>query len=202
MFTGLIREVGEVVDVRSTANTAEEGLEIQVDLGSQASAATLGASIALSGVCCTATQCVDSVATFFLSPETLDKTWLGEAEIGRELNLEPALCAGEPLGGHLVQGHVDGVGLCLEPIDPSEGGELWIGVPEPLQKYCVSKGSITVDGVSLTIMGQDERGVGIAVIPHTAQATTLGRLAAGTKVHLEVDVLAKYVETMLAARGL
>ncbi|HEB52733.1 MAG TPA: riboflavin synthase, partial [bacterium] len=130
-----------------------------------------------------------------------DRTWLGEARRGTRLNLEGALRAGEPLGGHIVQGHVDGLAEVERAIDPEHGGDLWVRVPGDLQKYCVAKGSVTLDGVSLTIAELREGAVRIAIIPHTAQQTTLGRAPVGSKLHVEVDVLAKYVENMLAQRG-
>ena len=160
----------------------------------------IGDSIALSGACCTVTGRQGDVAHFHLTRETLDRTWLGRARVGDVVNLEAALKAGDPLGGHLVQGHVDGLGELSEAIDPRTGGELGVLVPQALQKYCVMKGSISIDGVSLTIAAQRDSGVSIAVIPHTAQVTTLGRKRVGAPVHVEVDVIAKYVEQMLAAR--
>lgn len=185
--------------IRATS-PAGAGLELDVDLGSLPGAIQIGDSIALSGACCTVVQWQDGVARFHLTGETLDKTWLGRARVGDVVNLEAAMRAGEPLGGHLVQGHVDGLGELSGAIDPEQGGQLEVLVPVPLQKYCVMKGSITIDGVSLTIAGQSDAAVAIAVIPHTAQVTTLGRMRVGQAVHLEVDVIAKYVEQMLAAR--
>lgn len=198
MFTGLVQAIGLVVDRVATPG----GMRLRVDLGALPGPFRLGDSIALSGVCCTVVGLDGRVAAFDLSPETLARTWLGRAAAGYPLNLEGALRAGEPLGGHLVQGHVDGVGEVVAAIDPAAGGELWARVPADLAKYCVAKGSITLDGVSLTIAGQRDGAVGIAVIPHTAQVTTLGRKRAGDLLHVEVDVIAKYVERMLAARGL
>ncbi|MBL9079794.1 MAG: riboflavin synthase [Planctomycetes bacterium] len=198
MFTGLVQAVGSVRDRVPTAT----GQRLRVDLGALAGPFRLGDSIALSGVCCTVVGLEGRVAAFDLSPETLAKTWLGGAAPGTRLNLEAALRAGDPLGGHLVQGHVDGVGAVVGAIDPATGGELWARVPADLQMYCVAKGSITLDGVSLTIAGQRDGAVGIAVIPHTAQVTTLGGKRVGEPLHVEVDVIAKYVERMLAARGL
>lgn len=176
------------------------GLDLDVDLAALAGPIRIGDSIALSGACCTVVQWQDGVARFHLTGETLDKTWLGRARVGDVVNLEAALRAGDPLGGHLVQGHVDGLGELSGAIDPEAGGQLEVLVPGPLQKYCVMKGSITVDGVSLTIAGQSQGAVAIAVIPHTAQVTTLGRKRVGEAVHIEVDVIAKYVEQMLASR--
>jgi riboflavin synthase len=199
MFTGLVQAVGTVRDQRPVPG----GSRLRVDLGALASGGPfrIGDSISLSGVCCTVIGLDGAVAAFDLSAETLQRTWLGKAGSGTRLNLEAALRAGDPLGGHLVQGHVDGVGEVVSAIDRA-GGELWARVPQALQRYCVEKGSITLDGVSLTIAGERDGAVGIAVIPHTAQITTLGERRAGDPLHIEVDVIAKYVEKMLAARGL
>ncbi|MBL8729642.1 MAG: riboflavin synthase [Planctomycetes bacterium] len=198
MFTGLVQAVGTVVE----RVTTPDGARLRVDLRALPGPFRLGDSIALSGVCCTVIGLDGGVAAFDLSPETLARTWLGRAAVGERLNLEGALRAGDPLGGHLVQGHVDGVGEVVLALDPRAGGELWVRVPPELQRYCVEKGSITLDGVSLTIAGQRDGAVGIAVIPHTAQVTTLGQKRVGDALHVEVDVIAKYVEQMLAARGL
>lgn len=201
MFTGLVQAMGLVTAVHPAG--AERRL--QVDLcglpgPGEGGAFRIGDSIALSGVCCTVVELQGGRATFHLSEETLHRTWLGRAANGDRLNLEGALRAGEPLGGHMVQGHVDGLGQVVTPIDRNGGGELHVSVPHDLQKYCVEKGSITLDGVSLTIAGPPGETLCIAVIPHTAQATTLGTRRAGDPVHVEVDVLAKYVERLLAAR--
>lgn len=200
MFTGLVQAIGSVTAVQVFAG----GRRLEVDLGALLAGGPprLGDSIALSGVCCTVVGLAGPVAAFDLSPETLARTWLGDAAAGTRVNLEAALRAGDPLGGHLVQGHVDGVGEVTAAIDPVGGGELEARLPGELLRYCVEKGSITLDGVSLTIAGRRGDEVRIAIIPHTAQQTTLGGLAAGAPLHVEVDVLAKYVENMLAARGL
>ncbi len=198
MFTGLVQAQGTVLAVLPVGRERR----LRVDLGGLLGPFRLGDSIALSGVCCTVVALADGVADFHLSTETLDRTWLGQAQVGQPLNLEGALRAGEPLGGHLVQGHVDGVGAVVAAIDAAAGGDLVARVPADLQRYCVEKGSITLDGVSLTIAGMQGDTVHIAVIPHTAQVTTLGRKCAGDGLHVEVDVIAKYVERMLAARGL
>lgn len=198
MFTGLVQAIGSVRQLAA----AGSGARLDVDLGALRGPFRIGDSIALSGVCCTVVGLADRVASFDLSAETLARTWLGSARAGTRLNLEGALRAGDPLGGHLVQGHVDGVGVVVAAIDPAAGGELRARVPTDLRRYCVEKGSITLDGVSLTIAGPPTDTVGIAVIPHTAAVTTLGSKRVGEALHVEVDVLAKYVETMLAARGL
>lgn len=198
MFTGLVQARGVVVAREAVGDELRLGVRIDGLHGPF----RLGDSIALSGVCCTVVELADGRATFHLTAETLQRTWLGTATVGTELNLEGALRAGEPLGGHLVQGHVDGVGWVRAAIDAVAGGELAVEVPPGLWRYCVEKGSITLDGVSLTIAGLAAGVVRIAVIPHTAAMTTLGHQQVGAPVHIEVDVLAKYVESMLAARGL
>ncbi|MBM4062401.1 MAG: riboflavin synthase [Planctomycetes bacterium] len=198
MFTGLVLGVGTVVGLQPLG--AE--LRLAVDLAGLPGPFRIGDSIALSGVCCTVIELAGRAATFHLSPETLQRTWLGAARIGTRLNLEPALRAGDPLGGHLVQGHVDGVGEVTAAIHPEAGGDLLARVPANLLAHCVEKGSIALDGISLTIAGQRGDVVRIAVIPHTAVVTTLGGRRVGDPLHVEVDVLAKYVEKMLSARGL
>ncbi|MCR9247611.1 MAG: riboflavin synthase [bacterium] len=203
MFTGLVQTIGTVTAVQDSGDARR----IDVDLGAPVATEfggtpRIGDSIALSGVCCTVVELTGHVAAFDLSAETLARTWLGQAVVGDWLNVEPALRAGDPLGGHLVQGHVDGVGEVTAAIDPAAGGEFAVRVPAELRRYCVEKGSITLDGVSLTIAGPPTDVVKIAVIPHTAAVTTLGSLPVGRAIHVEVDVLAKYVENLLAARGL
>lgn len=196
MFTGLVRSIGTVLECSKSG----DGVDLRVQLGLGDWRPPIGASIALSGVCCTVVEEGGDQALFHLSAETLRRTWLGSAAPGDRLNIEPALCAGDPLGGHIVQGHVDSVGRIHTPIDAQNGGELWVEVPDDLRRFCVEKGSITVDGVSLTIAALDGPRVMIAIIPHTAQVTTLGAAPAGAPVHLEVDVLGKYVERLLEAR--
>ncbi|MBI5850699.1 MAG: riboflavin synthase [Planctomycetes bacterium] len=199
MFTGLVQGIGTVRAFRSVGGEAD----LEVELGPLGDSLRPGDSVALSGVCCT--KVGDRPASFRLSAETLDRTWFDELVPGRRLNLEPALRAGDPLGGHLVQGHVDGVGRIAAGIDPVLGGELAVEVPGGLARYCVEKGSLAVDGVSLTIAGVAPSAEGrvivrIAVIPHTATATTLGVARVGQRVNLEVDVIGKYVERLLEAR--
>ena len=197
MFTGLIQSIGTVVDIRKSGGEADLDVQLAPET---AAGERLGGSIALAGVCCTLVALAGTVGTFHLSAETLRRTRLGELAPGARLNVECALRAGEPLGGHLVQGHVDGLGRVAVGVDPEAGGELVVEVPESLQRYCVPKGSLTVDGVSLTVAAIDGDRVTIALIPHTARMTTLGAATAGDPVHLEADVIGKYVERLLAAR--
>ena len=159
-------------------------------------AAQAGDSIAIDGVCLTVVEAVNGSLAFDVVPETRSRI----AGFGAEVNLEPALRAGDPLGGHYVQGHVDGVGRIRSVESQAEDRRMWIEAPAELLRYCVEKGSIAVAGVALTISGLGEDAFEVALIPHTLAETTLGGLGAGSEVNLEVDVLAKYVER-LACRG-
>lgn len=197
MFTGLIEGVGRVAG-RHNINDA---MELWVDLGGFAAGVEIGDSVALSGVCCTVTSLEARVATFWLSPETLRRTWFAALRVGHNLNVERCLRSGDPMGGHIVQGHVDGVGEVVGPVDPNLGGEWRVRVPDDLARYCVAKGSIALDGVSLTIASLAGSELTIALIPHTATHTTVGASRPGDPVNVEVDILAKYVERLLAARG-
>src|SRR3954453_11993367 len=189
MFTGIVREKGRVV----TAERWDDALRLVVAAG-VAAAEEVGASVAVDGVCLTVVDRSDGEAAFELSLETLSRTTLGRLQPGAEVNVEPALRVGEALGGHYVRGHVDGVGR----VRSFDGETLWLDVPEELLRYCVEKGSLTVSGVSLTIARLDDGGVAFALIPHTLAVTTLGTVAPGDPVNLEVDVLAKYVERLVA----
>ncbi len=181
MFTGIVRERGRVV--------ALDGSRLVVAASTDAG---IGDSIAVSGVCLTVVAHEDGTLAFDVSPETLSRSTLGDLAAGSEVNLEPALRAGDPLGGHIVQGHVDGVGA----FRGDAGGLTWFDAPPDLLRYCVEKGSITVDGTSLTVAGLDDGGFAVALIPLTLELTTLGTLAPGDPVNLEVDVIAKYVERL------
>ena len=196
MFTGLIEAKGRVASARKSGSE----MDLDVDLGLGPKAAAIGDSVAVSGVCCTVTGLAGSRARFRLSAETLRRTWLGDVRSGHEVNVERALRAGQPMGGHVVQGHVDGVAEVVTPVDARAGGECWLRLPRELGRYCVEKGSIALDGISLTIAALDGDRIMIAVIPHTAAVTTIGGWRRGERVHVEVDVLAKYVEKLIAAR--
>ena len=194
MFTGIVREQGTVTDL----DGGIESLALTIEAPVTAPTIELGDSVSINGVCLTAESVSPTALVFRAIPETLSRTTLGRLEVGATVNLEPALRAGEPLGGHLVQGHVDGVGTVRTTEPVGDGRRLTIDVDESLLRYCVEKGSITVEGVSLTVASLDERGFSLALIPHTLAVTTLGSLAPGDQVNLEVDVLAKYVERLLA----
>ena len=193
MFTGIVREVGRVVAVEGD----DEGLTLQVEAPRTAEALAVGDSVAVAGVCLTAEAVEDGTVRFHAVPETLARTSLGRLGPGDQVNVEPALRAGEPLGGHIVQGHVDDLGTVASLVEEGDGARLTIGAADGVLRYCVEKGSIAVDGVSLTVAALEGETFSIALVPHTLAATTLGRLAPGAPVNLEVDVLAKYVDRLL-----
>jgi riboflavin synthase len=191
MFTGLVREVGRVLSF-------EQG-RLTVEAPAAAGDAEIGDSVAIDGVCLTVVAVDGSTFAFDAVPETLARTALSTLERDSSVNLEPALRAGEPLGGHYVQGHVDGVGTVRSIERERDGKRIWFDAPADLLRYVVEKGSIAVQGASLTVATTDAAGFAVALIPHTLDVTTFGALTVGARVNLEVDVLAKYVEKLLGA---
>jgi riboflavin synthase len=198
VFTGIVRERGRV----TTVEPRGDGVRLTVAAPQTATGAAAGDSVAVSGICLTVERIDGDELRFWASPETLDRTKLGRLTAGDEVNLEPALRAGDPLGGHIVQGHVDGVGRVRETTAEGEGVRMWVDAPPEILRYCVEKGSVTVDGVSLTVAALDESGFELALVAYTLAETTLGTLPAGEEVNLEADVLGKYVDRLLAqSRG-
>jgi riboflavin synthase len=197
VFTGIVREIGRVEAVQGGA----DGIRLLVRAPDTASATAVGDSVAVSGVCLTAVDVENGSLAFDAVPATLRRSSLGGVKTGAAVNIEPALRAGEPLGGHLVQGHIDGVGRVRVLEAEGDGARLEIDASPGLTRYLVDKGSITVEGVSLTVAELDDDGFAIALVPHTLAATTLGSLSPGDEVNLEVDVLAKYVERLLGSRA-
>jgi riboflavin synthase alpha subunit len=193
MFTGIVREVGTV----AALSGGDDGVRVEIDAPATAPGVALGDSVAVNGVCLTVVAAADGRLSFDAVPETLGRTALRTLDSGSRVNLEPALRAGDPMGGHVVQGHVDGVGAVRSLEPEGDGVRIWVDAPPGVLRYLVEKGSVAVQGTSLTVAGLDERGFAIALIPHTLSATTLGGLAAGDPVNLEADVLAKYVERLL-----
>jgi riboflavin synthase len=195
MFTGIVRERGRVIAAEQNGG----GLRLRVEAPTIASAAAPGDSIAVDGCCLTVTAAADGALAFDAVPETIARTNLGRLTTGAEVNVEPALRAGEPLGGHFVQGHVDGTAR-VERLEPEgEGARLTLRLAPDLQRYCVEKGSIAVDGVSLTIAALRDDRIEIALVPFTLEHTTLGAAAPGDELNVEVDLLAKYAERLGAA---
>jgi riboflavin synthase len=192
VFTGIVREVGTVA--------AFDGSRLLVAASETAAGVAVGDSVSVSGVCLTVVEAEEGRLAFDVVPETLSRTGLGRLESGDRLNLEPALRVGDPLGGHVVQGHVDAVGRVRSVVPEEDSRRVWLDAPDTIVRYCLEKGSIAVDGVSLTVAALDDDGIEVALIPHTLEVTTLGSLEPGDEVNLEVDVLAKVVERLLAAR--
>lgn len=191
MFTGIVEARGRV----RSANG-----RLKVEAGPLAGSVAIGDSVAVNGVCLTVAELAQGDLTFDLAGETLDRTTLGSLSAGDPVNLERPVTLLTRLGGHLVQGHVDGTGT-VEHIEGGQGGTtMRISIPEALRPYLVEKGSIAVDGVSLTVAALAEGSFTVALVPHTLAATTLGTIERGHEVNLEVDVLAKYVESLLGRR--
>lgn len=192
MFTGIVEELGTVAE-RSSAGT---GARLVFDAPLTVRETKIGDSISVNGCCLTVTELDAAMGRWVATAvgETLSRTNLDAARPGDQVNLERAVTLDARLGGHLVQGHVDGVGEVLRPAP-----DLEIKAPEYLHRYLVEKGSVTVDGCSLTVVKPTDEGFTVAVIPHTSEVTTLGTRRAGDRVNLEVDMIAKYVERLLAA---
>jgi riboflavin synthase alpha subunit len=193
VFTGIVRELGRVV----SAEEREGGLALAIDAPATAAGLSPGDSLAVAGVCLTAETVTDGRVTLHAVPETLARSTLGSLHAGDDVNLEPALRAGEPLGGHYVQGHVDAVGRIRAVQAEGDGLRIHVQAPSEVLRYIVEKGSITVDGVSLTVAALAGDAFEVALVPHTLEQTTLSGLEPGDSVNLEVDVLAKYVERLL-----
>ncbi|CNE61036.1 riboflavin synthase subunit alpha [Mycobacterium tuberculosis] len=197
MFTGIVEELGEIVAIDPKGDSV--ALAIRGPLVTED--AVHGASIAVNGVCLTVVDVKDGVFTADAIKETLDKSSLGALEPGSKVNLERPVRLSDRLGGHLVQGHVDGVGAIIS----REPGERWdvvtVSLPPDLSRYLVNKGSITVDGISLTVVEAGTDRFSVALIPTTLALTTLGHKKPGDPVNLEVDVVAKYVERMMGDRS-
>jgi riboflavin synthase len=194
VFTGIVRELGVVVD----AGDAGGGRTLVVRAPETAARSGIGDSVAINGCCLTVTAIDDGAMAFHAVPETIARTTLGALEPDARVNVEPALRAGEELGGHYVQGHVDGVGRVQSVQAEGEGLRVLVEAPARVLRYCVEKGSITVDGVSLTVAELGDDAFAVALVPHTLAATTLSELSPGQEVNLEADVLAKYVERLIA----
>jgi riboflavin synthase len=196
VFTGIVKERGTVVSVAG----GDAGIRLVVEARGTAAATALGDSVSVNGVDLTATEIAGGQMTFTAGPETLARTTLGDLAQGSEVNLEPALRAGDPLGGHYVQGHVDGVCRVRSIERDGVGLRATFETPRHLIRYVVEKGSVAVHGVALTVTHVDEETFGVALIPYTLEETTLGTLAVGDELNLEVDVLGKYVERLIASR--
>ena len=190
MFTGIVEEVGRVFSIDADALVVEASTAVQ--------GLKLGDSIAVNGACLTAVELTANSFRADLSPETLRRTNLGNLSAGSAVNLERPLAAGDRMGGHVVQGHVDGTGTVRSFRPEGDGYMFRFSVPKRLMPYVVEKGFISVDGASLTVVQKGASSFTIAVIPYTLEHTILGQRQKGDRVNLEVDILAKYVESLLA----
>ena len=197
MFSGLVETTARVIAI-----TAEPGgVRIDLERPEMFDDIQIGDSIATSGCCLTVVAFDDKQMSFQAGEETLSKTILGSLSTSNLVNCERSLCLGDRIGGHLVTGHVDGVGKVVKREDNAEWSDITFESPRALLNQMASKGSITVDGVSLTLVNVNNESFSVALIPHTLEQTTLGNLQVGDAVNLETDLLAKYVERQLVARG-
>lgn len=197
MFSGIVEEMGVVKSLAPGL----AGARLSILAGIVLKDLQLGESVSVSGACLTAAEVGETDFAVDVSVETLGVTTLGTLMAGAAVNLERALRLTDRLGGHLVTGHVDGTGILRERTQAGNTLLLTLEVPESILRYCIPKGSITVDGVSLTINGVSENGVSVAIIPHTAKVTTLGIKQPGDAVNLESDLIGKYVERLLQNSG-
>jgi len=189
MFTGIITDIGRVRSVRQT----ERDRRYEIETAWDTAGIDLGASVSHAGCCLTVTEKGHGWLAVEVSDETLSKTTLGDWGEDRLINLERAARLGDELGGHIVSGHVDGLGEVLSVVQEGGSRRIEITAPEPLHRFIAAKGSITVDGVSLTVNTVEGRRFGVNIIPHTLEATTLSDLKAGDRVNLEIDMLARYL---------
>ena len=193
MFTGIVTDLGRLAAREDT----EGGLRLAIETGYDLATVETGASIACSGCCLTVVGKGEGRFSVDVSAETLSKTTLGDWRLGQAINLERSLKLGDELGGHLVYGHVDGVAT-IEAIEPEgESLRFVFAAPEALASYIAPKGSVALDGVSLTVNEVESARFGVNIIPHTARATSFGALAVGDRVNLEIDMLARYVARLL-----
>jgi riboflavin synthase len=197
MFTGIVEELGSVKVLRREAGAAR----LTISASTVLDGTVLGDSICVNGVCLTVVGLGKSEFTADVAVETLKVTNLGDLKIGAKVNLERALQLSARIGGHLVSGHVDAVGRIRGKREEGNGWRIFIDAPETVLRYVIKKGSIAIDGISLTVADVDKSGFSIAMIPHTAKLTTLGFKSIGDSVNLESDIIGKYVERLLSGRG-
>lgn len=196
MFTGIVESIGTLTAITPKG----EDVSIQVEVGSlDMSDVKLGDSIATNGVCLTVVALTERSYAADLSLETLNKSSFAHAQVGDRVNLEKAMLPTTRFGGHIVSGHVDGVGEIIERAQVGRAIEFWIALPEDICRYVAEKGSITVDGISLTVNALRHNAFKLTIIPHTSSETTIHAFRVGRQVNLEVDVMARYLERLLSA---
>jgi riboflavin synthase len=194
MFTGLVQSLAKVTQLESVG----PGVRLKLAEAKLASQASIGDSIAINGCCLTVVAIDGNRLSFDAGEETLSRTTLGEIKAGDSVNVESSLRMGDSFGGHLVSGHIDAVGTVDQRQDDADWSKFWFRVPAELTRQMASKGSVAVDGVSLTLVDVERERFSVALIPHTLQVTTLGRRQVGDRVNIETDILSKYVERQLS----
>jgi riboflavin synthase len=195
MFTGIVEATGKIARADRQSDAVTLVIATDLDPGE------VGASLAIDGTCLTVTAKTAGAVTAVVGPETLAKTTLGGLRAGDEVNLERPMRLGDRLGGHLVLGHVDATGTIQSKTPVGPAVEIWIAAPPEILRYVIIKGSIAVDGISLTVNRATETAFEVTIIPHTREATTLDRKAVGARVNLEADLIGKYVERLFEARA-
>ena len=194
MFTGIIVASGRVASITPKGGDLELGIEA---VGLKIEQLAIGDSVCVQGVCLTVTRKMDATLFFDVSLETMDKSTLGALALGAKVNLEPSLRAGDALGGHMVSGHVDAVGRLCQTVKDGRSWRLEFELPAQLARFVASKGSICIDGVSLTVNQVAAGRFDVNIIPHTAAVTTLGELRIGDPVNVEIDIIARYLERLM-----
>ena len=198
MFTGIVGEMGTIEAISAT----QDGARIRLQAPQTAPVCAIGDSVAIDGCCLTVVSVGDGALEFDAVAETLRRTTLGDLSAGDRVNVEPAMRMGDRLGGHWVQGHVDGVGEVAAIAPDGDGVRVTFSAPEAVARYTIEKGSVCVAGVSLTVAAYDDDGFTVALIPHTRAVTTLGALEPGARVNLEADLVGKYVEKLVGGAAL
>ena len=198
MFTGIVGEMGTIEAISATPG----GARLRLAAPATAPECAVGDSVAIDGCCLTAVEVDDGALEFDAVAETLRRTTLGDLRAGDQVNVEAAMRMGDRLGGHWVQGHVDGVGQVTAVAPDGDGVRVTFSAPEAVARYTIEKGSVCVAGVSLTVAAYDDDGFTVALIPHTRAVTTLGALEPGTRVNLEADLVGKYVERLVGGAAL
>lgn len=197
MFTGIVEKMGPLTGVTET----DRGRRLTIEMGDLSDDLAVGDSVAIDGTCLTVVELGEHAASFEAVTETLSRTTLGDRVVGDHLNLERPTRVGDRLDGHIVSGHVDGIGSIAAVLPEPDGSRrMTIEVPGGLRPYLIEKGSVTVDGISLTVAGLTDTGFEIALIPHTLEVTVLGTKDTGDRVNLEMDMIAKYVERLVGTR--
>lgn len=192
MFTGIIEGIGKIVKISKNTKT-RSSIQMTVDLGKHAKGLKIGQSVALNGVCLTATKLSKSNCIFEMIEETTRKTDLGNLNLGDIVNIERSLKAGDRLEGHFVLGHVDGVGIIKKIQNKPKEVQVWFEIPKKLSKYVVKKGSIAIDGISLTVVDIKNNLASVCLIPHTMEITNFKIKNIGDKINIETDILGKYI---------